>query len=182
VVRKVRADELAEVADHLEQFCADVDLARPRTGDDLAAWLAVSPLPEPVNHYLVATDRSGRLLAGMGLREEGRLRSLLIHHMPPAVRAANLALAVVPRNGEMRKLVVDEVWFTPGYTDAARCLWQTARWELREHSTTIVATYDPRGPLRQVLLTPPWMPTTTVTMALRSPVPLDHTRLIDALA
>jgi predicted N-acetyltransferase YhbS len=181
VVRPVRANELAQVAGNLERFTAHVELARPYTGDDLAAWLISSPLPQPVNHYLVAADHSGRLLAGIGLREEGRLRSLIVHRMPPAVRAANLALAVVPRDGEMRNLAVDKVWFTPGYADAARRLWDTARWEFRDHSTTIVATYDPRGPLRRVLRTPPWMPTTTVTMAVRSPVPVDRRRLIDAL-
>jgi len=181
-VRPVEPGELSEVADRLGAFTAHHDLARPHTGETLAAWLASSPLPEPVNHYLVATDPAGRLVAGMGLREAGRLSSMRIHRMPVAVRLANLALQVVPRDGVMRNLEVDKVWFAPGHAGAARQLWETARWDLRRHSTGLVATYDADGPLRRVLRTPPWMPTTSFTMAVRSPVPIAPGRVVEAFS
>ena len=179
-VRPVQPGELAEVAERLDVFTADHDLARLHTAETLTAWLAGSPLPDPVNHYLVATDRAGRLLAGMGLREAGRLSSLHVHRMPAAVRLANLALHVVPRDGVMRNLEVDKAWFAPGHAGAARQLWEAARWELRRHSTSLVATYDVTSALRPVLRTPPWMPTTSITMAVRSPVPIEPGRVLEA--
>ena len=89
-----------------------------------------------MNHYLVVTDRSGRLLAGLGLHEEGRLSSLVIGHLPARLRAANALLHVVPRDGWMRNLIADKAWFAPGHLDAARYLWQVTRWEWRSDGGT----------------------------------------------
>ncbi|MFD0746467.1 GNAT family N-acetyltransferase [Phytohabitans flavus] len=91
----------AEEAD-LEQIAAALlgrgyDLGHRWDPERLRSWLAASPLPQPVNHYLVATDRSGRLLAGLGLREEGRLQSLVVRHAPLSIRLANRVLHVIPR-------------------------------------------------------------------------------------
>lgn len=179
LVREAVDADLAEVAAGLAAFTAGVELARVSTVESLRSWLAVRPDGRAVNHVVVATDRAGRLLAGLGLREEGRLRSLTIQRMPAAFRAVNAVLAVVPPSGEMRNLVVDKVWFAPGRGDAARFLWQTVRWDWRDRGTSLVSTYDPRGPLRQVLRTPPWIPTTSMTVAVRSPVPVDGSRLLD---
>src|SRR5699024_8317747 len=125
------------------------------------------------------TDGSGRLVAGMGLREEGRLRSLRVVRMPSAVRVASRLLRVVPPDGVMRNVLLDKVWFAPGHAHAARRLWDEARWRMRGTGTAVVGTYDPRGPLREVLSTPPWIPTTSFTLAVRSPVPLDPDRIFD---
>ncbi|MEE6272199.1 GNAT family N-acetyltransferase [Georgenia wangjunii] len=178
-VRAALPGDLPEVAARLTEFTHGMELARLHSAESLGAWLASSPLAEPVNHYAVATDTSGRLLAGMGLREEGRLRSMRVVRMPAALRAANRLLRIVPPGGVMRNVLTDKVWYAPGHGRAARYLWETTRWRMRGSGTTVVATYDPRGPLRDALSSPPWFPTTSFTLAVRSPVPLDPTRVID---
>jgi GNAT superfamily N-acetyltransferase len=82
-VRPAADAELAEIAATIDAHYAGHDFARRWNQLRLTGWLAVSPFPDPVNHYLVVTDRSGRLLAGLGLHEEGRLSSLVIGHLRP---------------------------------------------------------------------------------------------------
>lgn len=182
LVRGWRPDDLPEVADRLAAFAADHELSSPQDAAGLHRWLTTSPFRDPVNHYLVALDPAGRMLAGIGLREEGRLRSLDVQRMPAAVRVANLALRVVPRDGRMRNLQVSRTWCLPGRADAARQLWDTARWVLRERSTSLVTTYDPRSPLAAAFRTPPWMPTTSITLAVRGPDPLRDTDILSPFA
>lgn len=178
-VRPVRLDDLEEVAalgtDSGRTF------ARLWTAGRLRSWLDASPFPDPVNHYLVVTNRSGRLLAGMAVREEGRIRSLVVQRAPVLIRLANLALHVIPPDGRMRNLVVDRVWSRPGHLDAAQFLWQHTRWEWRERGSTLLTTHDPRGPVHQVVRPPAWLPTTSATVMVRSTRPIDPAAVIDPL-
>jgi hypothetical protein len=89
-----------------------------------------------VNHRLVVADRSGRLLAGLGLHEEGRLASLVIGRLPTHLRAANAVLHVVPRDGRKRNLIADKAWFAPAQLQAARYLWEVTCWEWRSAGTS----------------------------------------------
>ncbi len=180
-IRAAAANELEIIAQHLNSFYQDYNFYRPQTADSLQAWLSKTPLDTPVNHYMVAVDRSNRILAGIGIKEEGRLMSLHISGVPPLIRLANLMLKVIPPDNEMRNLNVDKLWFLPDQLNAARYLWQTVRWEWRERGSSLVCNYDPRSPIPQILQTPPWMPTTSVSIALRSPNPMSETRLIDPI-
>jgi hypothetical protein len=144
-------------------------------------WLAASPLPGPVNHYRVVTKRSRRLLVGLGIHQEGRLASLVVEHLPVPLRAANAVLRVVPRGGRMRNLIIDKAWFAPGQLDAARYLWEMTRWEWRAAGTTLLLTHDPRSPLHQVVAARSWLPTTSATLAVRSPRPKRQETLVEQL-
>jgi GNAT superfamily N-acetyltransferase len=173
--------ELAEIAAAIDASYAGHDFARRWDETRLAGWLAASPFPDPVNHCLVVTDRSGRLLAGLGLHEEGRLFSLVIGHLPAHLRAANAALHVVPRDGRMRNLVADKAWFAPGQLDAARYLWEVTRWEWRGAGTSLLLTHDPRSPVHDVVAARPWLPTTTATVAVRSRRPMHPQTIVEQL-
>lgn len=179
VVRAPHDHELPEVADVLARTRAGYGLSGAETADGLRRWLATSPLPDAVHHYRVAVDGEGRLLAGMALREVGRVVSLVVERMPPAVRLANSVLHVVPAGGEMRNVAVSKVWFVDGALEAARYLWQTCRWEWRERATGLLSVHDPRGPMPSVMQAPRWLPTTAVTLAVRAPRPLADDALID---
>jgi len=173
--------DLEEFAAGLAAFTAGHDLARPWTADSLAAWLADSPLPEPVNHLLVARDTAGRMLAGLALREAGRLRSMEIVRVPPAIRAVDRLLHLLPRDGVLRPLDVDRFWFDEGRPDAARRLWEHARWAWRDRGSVLLTTIDARSPLRLSLGLQPWSPTTTIHVAVRSPVPWDASAPFDPI-
>lgn len=177
-IRAPTADELADVAAQLNDFHAGYNFHRPQTAASLDAWLKKTPFTDPINHYRVAVDGQNRLLAGMGIKEEGRLMSLHISHAPALIRLANLVLKVIPPDNEMRNLQVDKLWYASEQLDAARHLWQTVRHEFRERGSSLVVNYDPRGPIPQVIQTPFWMPTTSVTVAVRSSVRMrEETRI-----
>lgn len=180
-VRPAEGAELAEVAAAIDASYAGRNFARRWDEARLARWLAASPFPDPVNHYLVAADRSGRLLAGLGLREEGRISSLVIGHMPARLRAVNAVLRVVPPDGRMRNLIVDKAWFVPGQLEAARHLWEVTRWEWRGAGTSLLLTHDPRSPLHDVVAARPWLPTTSATVAVRAPRPMREETIVEQL-
>jgi GNAT superfamily N-acetyltransferase len=181
MVRAAASAELAEIAAAIDAHYASHDFARSWDAGRLAGWLAASPLPDPVNHYRVVTDRSGQLLAGLGIHQEGRLASLVVEHLPLPLRAANAVLQVVPRDGRMRNLVIDKAWFAPGRLDAARYLWEMTRWEWRGAGTSLLLTHDPRSPVHQVVAARRWLPTTSATLAVRSRRPMLEETLVEQL-
>lgn len=180
-VRPACGTELSEIAAAIDAHYAGHDFARRWDQPRLAGWLAASPFPDPVNHYMVVSDRSGRLLAGLGLREEGRLTSLVIGHWPARLRVANAVLHVVPRDGRMRNLIADKVWFAPGQLDAARYLWEVTRWEWRSAGTSLLLTHDPRSHVHDMIAARPWLPTTSATVAVRSRRPMRQDTILEQL-
>lgn len=180
-VRDAASADLATIADSLNTFYSDYNFYRPQTAKGLERWLLETPFTTPIQRYLVVTDSANRILAGLGVRDEGRLMSRYVSQVPPVVRLANMFLKIVPPDGVMRSLQVEKFWFAPKQLDAARYLWQTARWELRERGSSLIVSFDPRGPLKQVLQIPLWMPSTAATVALRAPVKMSEARLLDSL-
>jgi GNAT superfamily N-acetyltransferase len=180
-VRPAADTELDEIAAAIDARSASHDFARLWDATRLADWLVVSPFPDPVNHYRVVSDRSGRLLAGFGIHEEGRLMSMVIDHLPLPLRAANAVLHVVPRDRRMRNLIIDKAWFAPGQLDAARYLWEVTRWEWRAAGTSLMLTHDPRDPVHQVIAARPWLPTTSATIAVRSRRPMREETIVEQL-
>jgi predicted N-acetyltransferase YhbS len=180
-VRPAAPGELEEVAAAIDGWSASHNFARPWDAARLAGWLAASPLTDPVNHYRVVSDQSGRLLAGLGIHEEGRLTSLVIDRLPPFIRAANAVLQVMPRDGRIRNLIVDKLWFAPGRLDAARYLWESVRWEWRTAGSSLLLNHDPRDPVGQVIAFRPWLPTTASTLAVRSRRPMLNETIVEQL-
>jgi GNAT superfamily N-acetyltransferase len=180
-VRPAAEAELDEITAAVDAHLADHDFARHWDAARLAGWLAASPFPDPVNHYQVVSDQSGRILAGLGIREEGRLMSMVIDHLPLPMRAANMVLRVVPRDRRMRNLIIDKVWFAPGRLDAARYLWEATRWEWRAAGTSLIFAHDPRDPVHQVAAAPRWLPTTGATLAVRSRRPMREETIVEQL-
>ena len=165
--------------DGFTAFTAHQDFARVFDAESLRAWLAPNPLP--VHHYRVAVDDDGAVLAGLALREEALLRTMELVHMPVTIRLANIALRVVPKDGQLRNLSVEHLWFAPGRLDAARALWEDTRWSWRDRGSNLLMTVDPRSPASGVLRLRPWTPTTSVTIAVRADPPLDPTRIFSPL-
>ncbi len=106
----------------------------------------------------------------------------MVTAMPRAVRLANLAARVVPADGEMRNLNATMPWFVAGELSAARHLWQSVRWDFRDRGTAVLTTVEPREPVADMISTPFWVPSTSLTIAMRGPRALDPGRLLAAPA
>lgn len=92
---------------------------------------------------------------------------------------ANKLLRVATLDGNLRNLLVDMAWFAPGRAAAAHELWQWVRWDWREQGTAVVAIYDPRSPVRDMLRLPAWPSVISFTLALRGVRALSPQRLLD---
>lgn len=177
-IRQAHAEDLPAVARGVTGFTTEQNFARIWTPDRLDAWLAWSPIAQPVRHYLVAADRNGTILAGIAIREEALLHTMELVRMPAGIRVANVFLRVVPKDGRLRNLVVEHLWFAPNAEDAAAALWQDVRWNWRTRGSNLVITIDPRSPVRSLLGLRPWTPTTSITTAVRADQPVDPSRLV----
>jgi hypothetical protein len=81
----------------------------------------------------------------------------------------------------MRNLVIDKAWFAPGRLDAARYLWEMTRWEQRAVGTSLLLTHDPRSAVHQLVAARRWLPTTSATLAVRSPRPMLGETVVEQL-
>lgn len=180
-LRAVSGADLPEVAAGVTGATQDHNFARIWSPETLEEWLRWAPAGDPVNHYLIASSRSGAILAGLAVREEGLLQTMEVVRMPAAIRLANSVLRVVPKDRMLRNLGVEHFWFLPGQREAARALWQNARWSFRERASNMLITLDPRSPVLPVLGMQAWTPKTSIVTAVRADLPPSEERLIAPL-
>jgi GNAT superfamily N-acetyltransferase len=177
VVRPVRSEELAAVAERMNEYYRDCNLYPPESAASLAEWLGRTPFGTAFRHYRAITDKGGSLLAGMAVTETCRVRTTLLTRVPAALRMLNLLFRVVPTSGHLRELTVSRAWFAPGQREALRHLLETMRWEWREIATSVVVTADVRSPLMEICNVRPWTATVIAGLALRAPVACSEDRL-----
>lgn len=175
--RSLQPDDFETVAEQQNQFYLDYNLYPPETTESLSAWLSETPFETPFRHYQVVTDKAGRILAGLALAENNRLRKTVITHLPPVLRLPNQLLHVVPSDGVLRELAISRVWFAPGQIEAARSLLETLRWEWRDRGTSLTLSADVHSPLVALCAVRPWTAKTIESFALRGPTPCSEDRL-----
>lgn len=177
-IREPRDDsEWDEAAEGLAGFQQGWNLRIPRTGVALRERADRTLAGERLQRYFVAVE-AGRVVGGFELFEGARLDTLVFEHLPLTLRALNLFVRVLPRDGEVRANSLSAVWYLPGREDAGRALWAFARSLAAESGNAIGVQLDPRGPLAKVVRARPWTPKGQLTLAVRSPVPLDEDRLL----
>jgi predicted N-acetyltransferase YhbS len=169
IVRPATPADLPAVAEGVGGAAQALTLAPAPDVEELASWLAVRVGADLLRSYVVATDASGDVVAGIGIEDEGRLFSLEVTRMPAAIAAANLLVRVVPRDRLMRNLNVRFAWFRPGHEAAARAMWRQVRWDYRNRGTSIVRAVDPTGPLARALPVARWLPSTSLRVVVREP-------------
>ena len=169
IVRPATSADLSAVAEGIGGAARALTLASAPDAEELASWLDVRVGGELLRSYVVATDTAGRIVAGIGIEEEGRLFSLEVTRMPAAIAAANLLVRVVPKDRLMRNLNVRFAWFEPGHEAAAQAMWRHVRWEYRDRGTSIVRAVDPKGPLARALPVARWLPSTSLRVVVREP-------------
>ncbi len=177
IVREIDPSEFELVAQRLNGFYRDYNLYPPETGESLSAWCAKTLFDTPFHHYMVVTDPSNNILAGVGLAEYGRLRTLVISHVPPAIQLLNKFAKLLPASGVIRELSTSRVWFAPGHLEAAQYLFETVRWEWREKGTSLIAFADTRSPLMEVYRLRPWTIKSIDSFAIHAPTLMQEEKL-----
>ena len=176
IVREISPKEMDEVAVKQDQFYKGFNLYPNETAESLAHWCNESPFDTPYHHYFVVTDRSDNVLAGAGLTEHGRMRKLIVEHVPPVLELLNKFLKALPADRIMKELGLSRIWFTEGQLKAAQYLFETIRWEWRHKGTSIISFTDTRAPTLKIYSVRPWTIKTMASIALRAPtnMPEDH--------
>ena len=181
-IRPARPDELEAYAAAYAAFHVDFDLWSPESATDLAVWLDETPIPgTPINGLWVAVDPAGTLLAGLGASEVRRISTLFVDHLPRSISVLNTFMRIVPRSRSLEQVRLSRMWFRPGAEAAAQALFQAIRWEGHLRGNAVLASFDPRGPLRHMLATPRWLPKTSFSLAIRSPEPIRPDRPIEGV-
>lgn len=173
-VRDATPEDLPFVAGALNEFYRDHDLHVPQTAEALHGWLHRSPFDDPFRHYRVAVARDGRIVAGLAVVDQARLRSLVVERMPTLMRLANRVVRIVPPDGVLMQAMVEKAWFSPGYVGAGNQLWEATRWALRDRCNPVVCFFDPRDRLREMFRLPPWLPKATIAVSVRGPARSDR--------
>lgn len=175
-VRPAESTELEAIVHHQNNFYQGYNFYSPDTPEKLSAWLGQTPFDRPFRHYLVAVDGRGNLLAGLVLKEQSKLVTMQVSHMPAWVSLLNKFLKVVPADGLIKQLAVERFWYTADQQAAANFLWEMIRWQWRDRGSGLICFYDPRGPLPQILNLPAWMPKSKFTFAVAGPRKMSEDR------
>lgn len=168
-IRPVATADLPDVAAGIRAAAQELSLAPVPDADELARWLGVRVGGQPLRSYAVATDATGRVVAGLGIEHEHKLISIEVTRMPALIAAANVFLRVVPRDRLLRNINVRFPWFHPGHQAAAQSLWRQLRWDIRDRGTNVVRSVDPNGPLARALPIARWLPSTSLQIVIREP-------------
>jgi len=177
-VGPVEGDQVKEFVHGLNVFYEGYNLFQPEIPESLSTWISQQPMGLSIRHCLTATDERGQLLAGLALEETHRLRAYHVVHMPAVLRVANRLLHVVPADGILREILVSRFWFGPGKEKEAGYLWQRVRWECRRRGTSLMAFFDPRGPMGRVIGLSRWSMHTAMYPVIRWEKPVSADRLV----
>jgi hypothetical protein len=178
LVRTAEEHDLEEIATRRNAFHDEYNLYSPESAASISAWRAHAPFGFQFREYHVVVDPRGTLLAGAGLVEEGLLLSAQVVSVATPLRLANVVLRIVPRDGVMKRVVVDGLWFADDRQDAAAFLWEWMRWLAHDRASIVMVFFDVRNPLAGFIRMPRWIPSPPGTLAVAGPVPMREDRLI----
>ena len=174
-VRQANPEELDAIADGMNSFYREHNLWSPVTSASLQKFLQVEVAGIQPNQLYVV-ERQHRLVAGLSLSDQTQLVRMQITNLPAYARWLGARLRILSENGTLRALTVRQVWFLEGELEAARYLWQSLRYTLRERGESLGIAYDPRDRLRAVFQAPFWLPMFKASYSVRCKRPLEKDR------
>ncbi len=178
-VREAEPHEYDEFAAKQNTFYENYNAYTPTDADTIAKLVDMSPGSKRVYHFFVALDPSGNLLAGARAWFRGLLKADKINNLPLPIRVMNSIFHLVPSDYIIRDISVNGFWYELDKLDVAQKLWEEMRWQCREHGTTLVISFDPRDPARNVVKLKPWhQPRPEIVIAVQGPTPIDRDRLL----
>ena len=146
-------NEYATFAAAHNAFYSSSNFFELATAESLAALCRRSPFNTPFRHVYGAIDKSGQLVAGLVAMEEYRLKQMEIRGLPKTMQMLNNILGMIPKDGAVREVYIDHLWYLPGQAQAARHLVDTIRWIWASRATNVAVLIDPKGPLHAVFPT-----------------------------
>lgn len=180
-VREARSNDYPEIVEKQNRFYADFNLYEPLTVESLSKILHYAPSSERLYHYWLAETQAGDILAGALLRRRSVLMvdTFNTSNLPLPLRLANMIFRMIPSDNTLREIGAENMWYAPGQAAVAKHFWKMLLWCLRDKGTNITVSYDPRGPLAQVLEpTPRLQPRFEIAFAIRGPVTMSPDRFV----
>ena len=180
-VRPAEKNELPAIVEGMNAFYREHNLWSPVSVDTLDEFLEREVAGVKPNQLYVVV-RSGEILAGLNLSDRTKLVRMRLARAPWVVRLLGSWWGLLPASGVLDALTVRRVWFKDGELEAARYLWNSLRYKLREQGNCLGIAYDPRDRLAEVFQIPFWLPMFKARYLVRAPDPLEADRLIYCIA
>ncbi len=180
-LRPAKRDELPDVVDGMNTFYGEHNLWSPVSVDTLDEFWGREVAGVNLNQLYVAV-RSGEVVAGLSLSDQTKLVRMRLARAPWYVRLVGGWLGVLPESGILEALTVRRVWFKEGELEAARYLWDSLRYDLRDQGNCMGIAYDPRDRLADVFQIPFWLPMFKARYLVRAFDPLEADRLTYCIA
>ncbi len=172
-VRAAEPHDFAQIAEKSNRFYANYNLYPPLSADKLSATLGMTPAYQ----LYVAVDGSGTILAGTLVTNRAQLMYDEFRNVPLPLRLMNTFLHLIPADYKLRMAEANLFWFDQ--LAAGRHLWQTLQWVYRDRASILAASFDGRGPLRDVFQVRAWhVPKIAVTLVVGGPIEMNTDRLL----
>lgn len=180
-VRTAERNELPAMVEGMNTFYREHNLWVPVSVDTLEDFLRQEVNEIKPNQLYVAV-RGEEVVAGLSLSDRTKLVRMRLVHAPWYVKMLGNGLGLLPTSGALEALTVRRVWFKEGELEAARYLWDSLRYDLREQGNCMGIAYDPKDRLADVFQVPFWLPMFKAHYLVRVSHPPDQKRLIYCIA
>lgn len=178
-VREIKPEEYDEFAARQNAYYKSYNLYPPTLPSKIADALAVSAGGKSPYNYFVAVDADNNLLAGAQTWARGMLKTDKINNPPLPLRLLNKVVHLLPPDFTIRDIAVNGLWYQAGQEQAAKYFWDMMRWKCKDLGTTMVSTFDPRDPGREIINIKPWhQPRPRITLAIKGPGPINRQKLL----
>lgn len=178
-VREIEAGEYEEFAARQNSFYKDYNLYETGNADSIKSMLDIAVEGKNPYQFYAAVDRTGNLLAGIQTWARGMLKTDTLSNPPPPLRILNGLFHLVPPDYTIQDLAVNGLWYLPSQSNVARFLWESIRWLCRDRATTVIASFDPNDPAKEIVELKPWhQPRPKIRLAIHGPAPIDRNRLL----
>jgi len=162
--RAIEAGDMPKVVEKANRFYADYNLYAPLSTEKLNILL------QTVYHYRVASDSSGKIVAGALFSTRGQLMVDEFRNVPPEMEGR------VPPDHRLRLLEMGYLWFDQ--PPVAQGLWEHIAWEFRDRANAFSMNYDKRSPVNDAFPTPFMPMQLEITVAVSGPTLMDDQKFI----
>ena len=180
-VRPAKKDELPLIVEGMNEFYGGHNLWSPVSVTTMEEFLGQEVADVKPNQLYVAV-RGDQVVAGLSLSNRTKLIRMRLMRAPWYARMLGSFLGLLPASGILDALTVRRVWFREGELEAAKFLWTSLRYALREEGNCLGIAYDPRDKLVDVFQSPFWLPMFKAHYLVRASDPLEPERLTYCIA
>lgn len=159
-VRPATRQDWQEIIQQANIFYQNFNFYCKLTEDSMKRW-ETPFLGMNCRKYLVAVDKKSRkIIAGLGVTESFRFQQFqfVLDQAPLPLLWLNRFIKLVPPDGTMKQINIEEMWFTPGNLEKARFLWDSVRQQWHDKANSVMFRFDPNSSLARVINLPFWVP------------------------